>query len=43
VAQYDWSIVARDVLRVYETVILGRTGVVVTSDTDGYPARDWPS
>jgi len=29
VAQYDWSVVARDVLRVYETVMLGRTGVAV--------------
>ncbi|MGH3153880.1 MAG: glycosyltransferase family 4 protein, partial [Streptosporangiaceae bacterium] len=35
VAQYDWSVVARDVLLVYETVILGRTGVDV--------AQDWPS
>ena len=29
VAQYDWSVVARDVLRVYETVMLGRTRVAV--------------
>ena len=29
VAQYDWSVVARDVLRVYETVMLGQTGVAV--------------
>jgi phosphatidyl-myo-inositol alpha-mannosyltransferase len=32
VAQYDWSIVARDVLLVYETVMLGRTGVAVAQD-----------
>ncbi len=31
VAQYDWSVVARDVLRVYETVILGRTRVAVSA------------
>jgi phosphatidylinositol alpha-mannosyltransferase len=28
VAKYDWSVVARDVLRVYETVVLGGTQVV---------------
>jgi phosphatidylinositol alpha-mannosyltransferase len=28
VAQYDWSVVARDVLSVYETVVLGGTQVV---------------
>ena len=36
VAQYDWSVVARDVLRVYETVMLGRTRVAVSSDTGGF-------
>jgi phosphatidylinositol alpha-mannosyltransferase len=35
VAQYDWSVVARDVLRVYETVMLGRTRVAV--DARGFP------
>jgi phosphatidyl-myo-inositol alpha-mannosyltransferase len=29
VADYDWSVVARDVVRVYETVVLGRTAVAV--------------
>jgi phosphatidylinositol alpha-mannosyltransferase len=29
VAEYDWSVVAREVLNVYETVVLGRTGVAV--------------
>jgi phosphatidyl-myo-inositol alpha-mannosyltransferase len=29
VASYDWSVVAREVLSVYETVVLGRTGVAV--------------
>jgi phosphatidyl-myo-inositol alpha-mannosyltransferase len=29
VAEYDWSVVAREVLSVYETVVLGRTGVAV--------------
>jgi phosphatidyl-myo-inositol alpha-mannosyltransferase len=29
VAEYDWSVVARQVLSVYETVVLGRTGVAV--------------
>jgi len=29
VADYDWSVVARQVLSVYETVVLGRTGVAV--------------
>jgi phosphatidyl-myo-inositol alpha-mannosyltransferase len=43
VAQYDWSVVARDVLRVYETVMLGRTTVAVAQDTGGYPTRGWPS
>jgi phosphatidyl-myo-inositol alpha-mannosyltransferase len=29
VADYDWSVVARDVVRVYETVVLGRATVAV--------------
>ena len=29
VAEYDWSVVAKEVLSVYETVVLGRSGVVV--------------
>jgi phosphatidylinositol alpha-mannosyltransferase len=29
VAEYDWSVVAGQVLSVYETVVLGRTGVAV--------------
>ena len=37
VAQYDWSVVARDVLRVYETVMLGRTRVAVSEDSGGFP------
>jgi phosphatidylinositol alpha-mannosyltransferase len=37
VAQYDWSVVARDVLRVYETVILGRTRVAVSDDGGDFP------
>jgi phosphatidylinositol alpha-mannosyltransferase len=36
VAQYDWSVVARDVLRVYETVMLGRTRVAVSEDSGGF-------
>jgi hypothetical protein len=35
-------VVARDVLRVYETVMLGSTTVAVAQDTGGYPSRDWP-
>jgi len=31
VADYDWGVVARDVLSVYETVVLGRTPVSITS------------
>jgi phosphatidylinositol alpha-mannosyltransferase len=31
VAQYDWSVVARDVLSVYETVVLGREPAGVTA------------
>jgi phosphatidylinositol alpha-mannosyltransferase len=37
VAQYDWSVVARDVLRVYETVMLGRTRVAVAQSTGDFP------
>ena len=37
VAQYDWSVVARDVLRVYETVMLGRTRVAVAQDSGEFP------
>jgi phosphatidylinositol alpha-mannosyltransferase len=37
VAQYDWSVVARDVLRVYETVMLGRTRVAVVQGTGEFP------
>jgi phosphatidylinositol alpha-mannosyltransferase len=37
VAQYDWSVVAHDVLRVYETVMLGRTGVAVATDGGDIP------
>jgi phosphatidyl-myo-inositol alpha-mannosyltransferase len=37
VAQYDWSVVARDVLRVYQTVMLGRTGVAVSPDGGDFP------
>jgi phosphatidylinositol alpha-mannosyltransferase len=37
VAQYDWSVVARDVLRVYETVMLGRTRVAVAPDISDFP------
>jgi phosphatidyl-myo-inositol alpha-mannosyltransferase len=37
VAQYDWSVVARDVLSVYETVVLGSTRVAVAPDHPGYP------
>jgi phosphatidylinositol alpha-mannosyltransferase len=33
VAAYDWSVVARDVYRVYETVVLGSTRVAVTAVT----------
>jgi phosphatidylinositol alpha-mannosyltransferase len=37
VAQYDWSVVARDVIRVYEMVMLGRTRVAVAQDTGDFP------
>ena len=40
VAKYDWSVVARDVLRVYETVVLGGTQVVTAlSDHRHHPGR----
>ena len=29
VREYDWSVVAREVVSVYETVVLGRTAVGV--------------
>ena len=35
VADYDWSVVARYVLWVYETVVLGSTQVAVTASGDG--------
>jgi phosphatidylinositol alpha-mannosyltransferase len=38
VVQYDWSVVARDVLRVYETVMLG-TKVAVAQDEGDWQAR----
>jgi hypothetical protein len=31
VADYDWSVVARSVSSVYETVVLGSTEVAVTA------------
>ena len=37
VAQYDWSVVARDVLSVYETVVLGSTQVKVAAAL----SQDW--
>jgi phosphatidylinositol alpha-mannosyltransferase len=37
VDQYDWSVVARDVIRVYEMVMLGRTRVAVAQDTGDFP------
>ena len=30
VADYDWGVVARNVLSVYETVVLGRTTVTLS-------------
>jgi phosphatidyl-myo-inositol alpha-mannosyltransferase len=41
VAQYDWSVVARDVFSVYETVVLGSTRVAVAPDTSNYLTRGW--
>jgi phosphatidylinositol alpha-mannosyltransferase len=37
VAQYDWSVVARDVIRVYEMVMLGRTRVAVSQEAGDFP------
>jgi phosphatidylinositol alpha-mannosyltransferase len=37
VAQYDWSVVARDVLRVYGTVVLGSTQVKVAAASSEFP------
>ncbi|HTX26879.1 MAG TPA: glycosyltransferase family 4 protein [Streptosporangiaceae bacterium] len=37
VARYDWSVVARDVFRVYETVVLGSTEAAVVPDARGWP------
>jgi phosphatidylinositol alpha-mannosyltransferase len=37
VAQYDWSVVARDVLSVYETVVLGSTQVKVAAANGEFP------
>jgi hypothetical protein len=36
VADYDWSVVARDVFSVYETVVLGSTQVKVAAAGNGY-------
>jgi phosphatidylinositol alpha-mannosyltransferase len=36
VAGYDWSVVARDVFRVYETVVLGSTQAAVTAVSGEY-------
>ena len=37
VADYDWSVVARSVLSVYETVVLGSTEVAVTAPGGEFP------
>src|SRR5262249_62018010 len=37
VADYDWSVVARAVLSVYETVVLGSTQVAVTASGSEFP------
>jgi hypothetical protein len=37
VAAYDWSVVARGVYSVYETVVLGRTRVAVTASGNEFP------
>jgi hypothetical protein len=37
VAAYDWSVVARAVLSVYETVVLGSTQVAVTASGSEFP------
>jgi phosphatidylinositol alpha-mannosyltransferase len=36
VADYDWSVVARDVFSVYETVVLGSTQVKVAAAGNGF-------
>ena len=36
VADYDWSVVAREVLSVYETVVLGHTRVAIATSTPDY-------
>ena len=37
VADYDWSVVAREVFSVYETVVLGSTQAAVTAPGNGFP------
>jgi phosphatidyl-myo-inositol alpha-mannosyltransferase len=37
VADYDWSVVARDVFSVYETVVLGSTQVKVAAAAGEFP------
>ena len=37
VADYDWSVVARDVFSVYETVVLGSTQVAVAASGSEFP------
>jgi hypothetical protein len=37
VADYDWSVVARAVFSVYETVVLGSTPVAVTASGGDFP------
>jgi phosphatidylinositol alpha-mannosyltransferase len=37
VAEYDWSVVARDVFSVYETVVLGSTQVQVAAASHEFP------
>src|SRR6202044_3164320 len=39
VADYDWSVVAKDVFSVYETVVLGSTQVKVAAAGQDFPAR----
>jgi len=42
VADYDWSVVARAVFSVYETVVLGRTQVAVTAAGGDFPQDGLP-
>jgi phosphatidylinositol alpha-mannosyltransferase len=42
VADYDWSVVARAVFSVYETVVLGRTRVAVTASGSDFPQDGLP-